>query len=78
MQVSAVSGCLRFTFKICQIYASTSMIRQFHDFFLNLVFGGFLTFGPTVRHDDGTTADLCTHKLIHGDVELCAMALKEL
>ena len=37
-----------------------------------------MSFGPTVRHDDGTTADLCTHELIHGDVELCVMALKEL
>ena len=29
----SVSGCLSFTFKICQTVAGTSMIRQFHEFF---------------------------------------------
>ena len=40
---------MRFIFKICQIVAGTSVIRQFHEFF-NLIFGGFLTFGTTVCH----------------------------
>ena len=44
--VSGHSVCL--TFKRCQIVAGTSMIHQFHEF-LNLIFGGFLQFGPAVR-----------------------------
>ena len=40
--------CLSFTFKTCQIVAGASMIHQFHEF-LNLIFGGFLQFGPAVR-----------------------------
>ena len=48
--ITSVSGrCASFTFKVCQIVAGTSTIRQFHEFF-NLIFGGFLTFGPTVCH----------------------------
>ena len=44
-----VSGhYMSFIFKTCQIVACASMIRQFHEFF-NLIFGGFLTFGTTVR-----------------------------
>ena len=30
---TSVSGCLCFTFKICQTVAGTSMIRRFHEFF---------------------------------------------
>ena len=30
---TSVSGCLNYTFKICQTVAGTSMIRQFHEFF---------------------------------------------
>ena len=37
---TSVSGCLNYTFKICQTVAGTSTISQFHEF-LNLVFGGF-------------------------------------
>ena len=34
-----VSGlCVHFTFKICQIVASTSMIRQFREFFQDVRF----------------------------------------
>ena len=33
LQITSVSGCLRFTFKICQTVAGTSMIRWFHEFF---------------------------------------------
>merc|ERR1719464_1077916 len=49
---TSVSGFLRFTFKICQIVAGTSTISQFHEF-LNLVFGGFLQYDPTVRRRRG-------------------------
>ena len=45
--ITSVSGCLCFTFKICQIIAGTSMIRQFHEFF-EFLFGGFFQFGPIV------------------------------
>ena len=31
--ITSVSGCLHFTFKICQTVAGTSMIRWFHEFF---------------------------------------------
>ena len=33
IHITSVSGCLRFTFKICQTVAGTSMISQFHEFF---------------------------------------------
>ena len=33
IHITSVSGCLCFTFKICQIVAGTSMIRRFHEFF---------------------------------------------
>jgi hypothetical protein len=46
--ITSVSGCLRFTFKICQTVAGTSAISQFHEF-LNLVFGGFLQYDPIVH-----------------------------
>ena len=49
IHIASVSGhTLRFTFKICQIFADTIMISQFHEFF-DLIFGGVLIFGPTVR-----------------------------
>ena len=35
-------------YSLCQTVAGTSMICQFNDF-LNLIFGGLLTFRPTVR-----------------------------
>ena len=38
--ITSVSGCLPFTFKICEIVAYTSMIQQFHEFFESL-FGVF-------------------------------------
>ena len=41
IHITSVSGCLDFTFKICQIVAGTSMIRQFHDFFLISFLAGF-------------------------------------
>ena len=47
IHITSVSGCLRFTFKICQTVAGTSTISQFHEF-LNLVFGGFLQYDPSV------------------------------
>jgi hypothetical protein len=47
--ITSVSGCLSFTFKICEIVAYTSMIQQFHEFFESL-FGVFFKFGPTLRH----------------------------
>ena len=31
--ITSVSGCLRFTFKICQNFAGTSTTSQFHNFF---------------------------------------------
>ena len=46
--IASVSGhSLRFTFKVCQIVAGISTISQFHEF-LDLVFGGFLQYDPTV------------------------------
>jgi len=36
------------TFKICQTVVGISMISKIHEFF-NLIFGGFLQIGPTVR-----------------------------
>ena len=47
IHITSVSGWLHFTLKICQIVAGTSTISQFHEF-LNLVFGGFLCYDPTV------------------------------
>jgi hypothetical protein len=32
IQITSVSGCLRFTFKMYQIVAGISMILQFHEF----------------------------------------------
>ena len=47
--ITSVSGyCAHFTFKVCQIVEGISTIRQFHEFF-TLIFGVFLTFGPTVQ-----------------------------
>jgi len=38
IQITSVSGlCVRFTFKICQIVADTSMIRQFHESLVDIV-----------------------------------------
>jgi hypothetical protein len=39
------SHCLHYTLKICQIAAGMSMNFNF----MNFIFGGFLTFGTTVR-----------------------------
>ena len=44
IHITSVSGCLSFTFKICQNVAGTRMIRQF------LIFGGILLLGSTVPH----------------------------
>ena len=33
IHITFVSGCLSFTFKICQTVAGTSMVRRFHEFF---------------------------------------------
>ena len=41
VNIRSVSGCLRLTFKISQIVASTSMIRQFDDFLKILFSVGF-------------------------------------
>ena len=50
----SVSGyCMRFIFKICQTVTGISMISQFHEFF-NLIFGGFLSLGQTVRNGGGS------------------------
>ena len=50
----SVSGyCMRFIFKICQTVTGKSMISQFHEFF-NLIFGGFLSLGQTVRNGGGS------------------------
>ena len=49
IHIPSVSGDSRvcFTsFKICQIVAGTSVICQFHDFFLNLIFDGFSAIWP--------------------------------
>ena len=36
--LTSVSGlCVHFTFKICQIVADTSMIRQFHESLVDIV-----------------------------------------
>ena len=40
--------CMCFALKICQHVACTRKIRQFHEL-LNLIFGGFLPFGPSVQ-----------------------------
>ena len=56
IQIASTSGhSAHFIFKTCQIVAGTSMTHQFHEFF-NLILGGFLTFGTTVRH--------CCHHLL--------------
>lgn len=54
-QVSASSHNFRFRsfhslniFKICQTVVDISMISKFHEF-SDLIFGGFLQIGPTVR-----------------------------
>jgi hypothetical protein len=43
----SVSGCLSFTFKICQTVAGTSMIRQFHEF-LKSYFWRFFLIWPNI------------------------------
>ena len=48
IHITSVSGCLRFTFKICQTVAGTSMTCQFHEFFRSH-FGGILLLSSTVR-----------------------------
>jgi hypothetical protein len=46
--IISISGdCKHFIFKICQIVAGISTISKFHEFF-NLIFGGFLSFDPTM------------------------------
>ena len=45
--LSTTANCMRFIFKSLQIATATSVIRQFQGF-LNLIFGGFLLFDPTV------------------------------
>ena len=50
VQIASVFGDgVHYIFKICQIIPGISMINQFHEF-LDLIFGGFLPFGPIVRH----------------------------
>ena len=39
--------CGYFETKNCHTVAGIRMAHQFHDFFINLIFGGFLTFSPT-------------------------------
>ena len=47
--ISVSCNCMSFIFKICQTVAGIGITSQFHEF-LNLIFGGFLSFGPTVLH----------------------------
>ena len=52
IRLASVSGhSLRLTFKICQIVSAQaiSMIRYDFTNFLNLIFGGFSLFAPTVE-----------------------------
>ena len=38
IHITSVSGlCVHFIFKICQIVADTSMIRQFHEILVDIV-----------------------------------------
>ena len=46
--ISVTWDCMCFALKICQHVACTRKIRQFHEL-LNLIFGGFLPFGPSVQ-----------------------------
>ena len=46
--VSVFGHGLHYILKICQTFPGISMINQFHEF-LDLIFGGFLPFGPIVR-----------------------------
>ena len=52
IHITSISGCLYFSFKICQTIAGTITISQFHEF-LNLLFGGFLQYDSTVRRRRG-------------------------
>ena len=45
----SVSGCLSFTFKICQTVAGTSMIRQSHDFLKSYFWRVFLIWPNIAR-----------------------------
>ena len=48
--IVSVSGHhISFIFKICQTVAGITIMSRFHDFFFNLIFGGFFQIGPTVR-----------------------------
>ena len=50
IHILSISGhCMCFIFKICQIYADISMSQSISPIFKNLIFGGFLPFGPTLR-----------------------------
>jgi hypothetical protein len=41
IHTTSVSGCLSFTFKICQTVVGTSMVHQFHNFFQISFSAGF-------------------------------------
>ena len=56
-----------FTFKNCQTVVDISRINQFPDF-NNLIFGGFLQFGPTLCRSLARSTDfspLCSDKTEH-------------
>ena len=61
IHILSISGhCMCFIFKICQIYADISMSQSISPIFKNLIFGGFLPFGPTLRcRTTGLLPDYC-------------------
>ena len=65
---------MSFILKICQIVAGVSTVHQFHDF-LNLILGGFLTFGPTADRSWPPTLPHARAQLPHVDRGLPAAAL---
>jgi len=64
--ITSVSGCLRFTFKICQIVAGSSMIRQFHEFLKSHFWQAFAIW-PNFAWPGGGHVRLNTRKKITGN-----------
>jgi len=64
--ITSVSGCLRFTFKICQIVAGSSMIRQFHGFLKSHFWQAFAIW-PNFAWPGGGHVRLNTRKKITGN-----------
>ena len=58
VHITSVSGlCVHFIFKICQIVAHTSMIRQFHESLVDIVKNIKLELVDQYEYEDETDDD---------------------